>query len=194
MTGPLVPGTPLDVSVFPTTYEYTGTNGTTVELADMILDMKYMIELLAQLGVIRDTIGSFGFAVSFLEPHELENLYDDPGSFVGIVGGWGDEQHRYIANAIRKMRASARTGSDTLEMVEAGAKLDFDLFTDRVESEVKGAFPWGDFAHGGAAFVSFGDRTMLVAASFVTAEQDDLVAGFIGKLYGKAMYLADKPA
>ena len=191
MTGPLTPLSPLDVSAFPTTYEYTGANGTTIELADLIDTIKDTIELWVRLGVIRNTIESFGFAVSFLEPEELEKRYDDPELFVGFVGGWGPEQTRYTANAIRKMRAAARTGSDTLEMVEVGAKHGINLFEDKVESQVDGTYPWGEFPWGGAIFISFGDRTMMIATSFVTQDQDDLVAGFLGKLFGKALYLAD---
>lgn len=183
--------TTLDVTTFPTTYIYKGVHGT-AWFEDLIPKIKDVLTDWARQDLIRDTLDSFGFAISLLESDELEVKYDHPKEFINFVGGWGDDQQRYTANAIRKMRAAARTTSDTLEMVEFGSKHNVSMFENVVESQVDGVFPWGEFPYGGAVFVSFGDRTLLVGVSGLTQEQDDFVAGFIGKLLGMAMYLVDK--
>jgi hypothetical protein len=175
--------TTLDVTTLPDTFEYQH-----FQLADLIDTIKPTVEFWSELGVVRK-VDSFGFAVSITSPNleVTEDHWDHPESYVTFVGGWGEERDRYIANAVRKMRASIRTGLDTLHMVGGGSE-----FREIVASQAEdGSFAWGDFPYGGATFVNFGNYEILVAVSALTQEEDDLVAGFIGKLIGNAMYIAE---
>jgi hypothetical protein len=95
-----------------------------------------------------------------------------------IVIGWGPESPKYIANGLRKCRATARTGIDTIELNPSG-------FVDAVPSVSNDPFrpfTWGDFPHGGARFVGLGDKQLLVGVSSLDADEDHLIAGLAGDL------------
>jgi len=90
-----------------------------------------------------------------------------------IVIGWGPDWRRYVANALRKCRAVAREGLDSLYMEKhAPAR-----FVDPVgECDEHGDFPDGDFPFGGAVRIGCGSGHYILGVSSLTQEEDDLVA------------------
>lgn len=95
----------------------------------------------------------------------------------GMVIGWGPEWHRYVANALRKCRAVAREGLDSLYM-ERHAPARFLNPVGEVDEH--GDFPDGDFPFGGAVRIRRGSGHYIVGVSSLTQEEDDLVARLAG--------------
>lgn len=112
----------LDITTLPTSHEENG-----VQLADLSGEFRAIIGLLGNINTVR-RVDSFGYAIA-INPN-YDN-WDDPSEFVTIVGGWGEDKDRYIANAVRKMRASLRESLDSL-MIDA---YDGAQFIDPVESQ-----------------------------------------------------------
>jgi hypothetical protein len=121
-----------------------------------------------------------------------------------FIGGWGPEQDRFSANAVRKIRALLRWYHEfgvqpqfmsTMDMFvankryeqESQGEYEFNMFQDIVPSvDEAGYFPWGDFPYGGAALVQVGNFWTIVAVSALNQEEDDFVARkFGGILLGK---------
>ncbi len=182
----------LDVSTMPFEQTYVCDDGSEINL-NKFLDSYYdTVQVLAASGLVKAN-ESFGFAMA--EPNDDfdAELWDKPEEFVWFVGGWGPDRDRYIANAIRKMRALLRPheviagygsmGCDsTLEL-----RFDFpEYFRDKVDSQNEvGTFPWGDFPWGGAAFVQMGDLILAGAVSALSEIEDDLTARLILGGFGK---------
>ena len=162
-------------------FEYKG-----VQLADLVDKIKQTVEFWGRIGIVKD-VDSFGFAV-VLQRELADGVWDDPSEYVSFVGGWGPDEYRYIANAVRKLRAAIRNADDTLtlldqeDLLEEGAT---SFLTPVGSQNEDGSIPWGDFPYGGAAYVNFGEEELLVGVSALSQEEDDLVASFIGKLIGK---------
>jgi hypothetical protein len=172
----------LDVSRLPRESLYEDT----INLASVVLSMRPSIEDWATSGLVKPN-NSFGFAMAFAN----ENIpWDSPEAFVSFVVGWGPEGDRYIANAVRKLRAALRERLDTLTM-----RLEFpEKFQDNVESqEADGSFAWGDFPWGGATFVNVGDLTLPCSVSALKEVEDDAAAKSIGGHIGAAMLKVRNP-
>lgn len=187
-------GEPLDVSTFPRTLLYDGSEKSFFfeELNQTIQDIMYFLGVL---GVVK-RVDSFGFAVAVSDiaiDSSLEGSIeiDDPSTYVAFVGGWGPEQDRYIANAIRKMRASLDSDeNDTIKITQDGVNEHYNT----VESvDENGNFPWGNFAWGGSAYVAFGNYNHLVSVSALKQDEDDVASSIIGKLIGMKRHRANMP-
>lgn len=169
----------LDVTTLPDSFEYKG-----VQLVDLVDQIKQTVEFWGSIGLVKQ-VDSLGFAILVTRDKMFKD-WDDPSYYVDFVGGWGEDKLGYIANAVRKMRPALRESEDTLTISERFP----EYFKDTVQmQDDDGSFGWGDFPHGGATFVTFGNEYFLVAVSALTAQEDDLVASFIGKLLGKAARL-----
>ena len=82
-----------------------------------------------------------GFGVAVANPKfagHFSHVWNSPIDLVGFVVSWGPEGERYVANAIRKMRATARTGQNTLSLVQNGGSGQFrispNFFHDAIRS------------------------------------------------------------
>lgn len=168
----------LDVSKLPFS-RVVGEGETAVDLADVIQGLRPTMQLWQGSGLVKTIardgtlIENFGFAMA--DPYgDHHAAWDDPYSLAWLVGGWGPLRDRYIANALRKMRAAAREGFNTLYL-----KHDCDrneVFRNVVESvEDDGRFRWGDFPHGGAVSMEMRQLNLLGAVS-VYDEDEDCVA------------------
>lgn len=184
----------LDVTRLPRQALY-GPEGRRMNLASIVLGMANTVDDWSRLqalpndGTLVKPNDSFGFAMAKPDAVDGGN-WDDPYDFVWFVAGWGPEGNRYIANAVRKLRALLRTGHDTLQL-----RLRFpEYFKDQVGSS-SGAnrFEWGDFADGGAKLVSVGYLRLPCAVSALREVEDDSVAGTIGGHIGATMLKLDHP-
>jgi hypothetical protein len=198
-------GTLLDVSKLPFERVYTCEDGSRINLSTL-LDSHYdAIQALAAAELIKAN-ESFGFAMA--EPmwdEDLETLqardafWDYPEHFVWFVGGWGPNRDRYIANAVRKMRALLRPvingydGMNTMFESTLDIRISPSFFSDTVDSQNDdGTFPWGDFPWGGAAFVRMGGLTMAGAVSCLSEIEDDMVARLILGGIGQKIVVGNK--
>ena len=120
-----------------------------------------------------------------LEGNEFDmTLWDHPEEFVWFVGGWGPSRDRYIANAIRKLRALLRPSYASYFQEFSTLDIRFNVpehFQDRVKSQDEnGGFPWGDYPWGGGVVVTMGkELTLIGAVSCLTEIQDDTVTRLI---------------
>lgn len=186
-------GTLLDVSTMSFERVYTCDDGSKIDLREF-LDLHYdAVQALAGSGLVKNK-DSFGFAMAApMWDEDLDVLqqrdrfWDKPDEFVWFVGGWGDERDRYIANAIRKLRALLRPhklieGWNPLG-VTSTLEMRFDLpglFRDKVDQQnPDGTFPWGDFPWGGGVKVHMGPLTLAGAVSCLSEIEDDMVARLI---------------
>lgn len=179
-------GSPFEISAFPTTYLHDGPNHS-VDIADLVDEIKTVVEFLASQGIVKET-ESFGFAVAFdgfvgdpIDP-------DDPSEYVGFVGGWGPDKDRYIANAVRKLRVTLEIEDDSMNITHTGGNDDYNGVKS---AEDDGSFLWGNFPWGGSTYTAFGKYEILVSVSALKQDEDDLVAGYIGKRIGMAYSRAD---
>jgi hypothetical protein len=119
---------------------------------------------------------SFGLvALSPKFAGQYSSVWSSPSQLMegGMVLGWGPEWRRYVANALRKCRAVAREGLDSLYI----ANHEPSRFRDPVEEfDDNGEFLDGDFPWGGAVTMGSGPEEYIVGVSSLTQEEDDLVA------------------
>lgn len=174
--------TKLDVTSLPRECLY-GKGEPELDLAGIVTDLRNAVEDLAHAELIKHN-ASFGFAMA--NPAEnYHEVWDRPEKLVWFVAGWGVDRDRYIANAVRKMRAAARQNHDTLS-------LGHDDFNLTVESqEPDGSFAWGDFPYGGAAFAEIKGYRLLGGVSCLTEVEDHAVASLILGLVGAKMLERD---
>lgn len=145
--------------------------------------MESVVPALANRGLVKAN-ESFGFAMAH-QGLVGSKVWDSPYDFTMMVWGWGTDGDRYIANAVRKLRALLRTGADTLELRATGRS---DAFQDIVESvEEDGSFTWGDYPWGGAVAVNVGGIELRGAVSCLKEVEDDAVAKLILGLIGAEM-------
>ncbi len=176
----------LDVSSLPRVAFY-GSGDEEIELATIVLELGDTILLWERTSMIIAN-DSFGFAMA--NPFvDVSLLWDDPYKFTWFTSGWGPDADRYIANAVRKLRAALRLGRDTLDL----RITDPNAFIDIVdEQEPDGSFEWGDFPWGGATFVRVGDLVLPSAVSCLNEVEDDVVAKTIsGHVGAKMLKLRD---
>jgi hypothetical protein len=165
----------LDVAALPHTYDLHG-----VDLTAMVGDfIRPAATNWAERGLIRQH-HSFGYAVAWADPRHHD--WNHPQTYIWFVGGWGHESERYIANAVRKLRAALRTGKDTLYMRVIDEGADFEHVVESVEPD--GTFVWGDYPYGGAAFSEVINHIIPVAVSCLKEEEDDWMAKLIGGYIG----------
>jgi|GEM_PF-1060323 len=182
MTGRL-----LDVSVMPSEQVFTCSDGTFINMSKFLMSHRSSLREMANSGLIKKT-ESFGFAMPRPRKswYDLSSDWDDPESFIWFVGGWGPQQDRYVANAIRKLRALLRyLDKYTANNVKSLSTLDLrffmpNLFEDVVNSANEdGTFSWGDFPWGGAVLQQMGDLKLIGAVSALTEIEDDFITKLI---------------
>lgn len=179
-TGDNVTIATLNIDEFPFDREFSFQDGPSVDLGRILFNTRPLIEYMGSQWFIKEN-PSFGFAMTKPlwedEPDNYESTWNDPHEFVWLVGGWGPDRDRYIANAIRKLRPLLRYAElSTLDMHFYRP----DQFKDPVESrEQDGSFKWGDFPYGGAVYVQLGDISLHGACSAFTQIQDDMVTRVI---------------
>jgi hypothetical protein len=142
-------------------------------------------EMIAQGLVESNDTESFGFAATHLfdlnDPDTIPP-WDDPEDFTWFVSGGGDEQQRYEANGLRKLRDLLRNIArykSTLEMRMTG---DASLFSEVVESKTDGQLMWGSYPWGGGVIVCIGTLAIGIGFSGVREIEDHHLATFIGTL------------
>jgi len=175
----------LNVSAMPFERIYTCQDDTQINMSEFLRDHADAVEALVAHGLVRDNEdSSFGFAMA--EPsikwsHILSN-WDDPEKFVWFVGGWGPERDRFIANAIRKMRAMLRIINESRLMEEDFSTLRVRFWNQKAFKDIvpdkneDGTFPWGDFPWGGAVLQHMGRLKLMGAVSCLTEIEDDFMA------------------
>ena len=176
----------LDMSRIPTFVEYHDIN-----LAGEVSKLlRHTTPQWAADGLIKSN-DSFGMAMAKImtDGEYYADCWDNPYELIWFAAGWGPEAERYMANAIRKMRASAREGVDSLDLLEHKPR----LFRDEVGSE-RGdrEHQWGDFPWGGAAYTNFGDKRLLTAVSCLKQQEDHWVALMLGGFMATQMHKADE--
>lgn len=144
----------MDIRSLPISAKY-GPEGHQIELADVAGEVfRNIIPSLIGSGLIEpDTPRySFGFAMAVIDQNERIGAWNDYQKLTLFVIGWGDDTYKVIANAVRKLRFSARTGLDSYEAV--GVNGPTGRVNNPVDSvELDGSFAWGDFPYGGAVFL-----------------------------------------
>lgn len=143
-------------------------------------------------GLIHPTQKGIGVAFASPELASVDSDIDysaassDPTNLVGLVYSTGPtrlDRNRSVADAVRMMRAAARTTIDTLEMQHTIETNPFmaERFQGVVESvEPDGTFAWGEISEGGAAFVRFRDLLYLASVSGFRPEENHWLALMIG--------------
>ena len=184
---------PLDMSTFSGDYTYwSKVTGRSVRLDEVVSRFFPGIRAMMRSHAI-DKKDSFGFALATVD-NDPESVWNNPSELIAFVAGWGDDQDRYCANAIRKIRPGARDGMDT-QLIRLHYP---ELFVDKVESEEDdGTYTWGDFPWDGAVWADVpllgqGWR-LLGAVSALPKEQDPIVARTLVDAVGLAMWKADQP-
>jgi hypothetical protein len=131
---------------------------------------------------------SFGFALAN-PAADLSRVWNIPSKLIAFAYAYGPEGDYYVANAVRKLRAAARTGKDTQEL-----RLYYPhRFANVVEKkEPDGSFEWGDFPFDGAVHVYPVGRHLLGAVSALPKEEDPVAASLITNAIGLAMWHADQ--
>ncbi len=175
----------LDISRLPQE-AIIGEGDARINLASIVLNLMVPLDVMAS--GTRPLIKkneSLGFAIAkpniFMDGWED---WDNPYDTIWFVAGWGPDRNRYIANAVRKLRAALREYMDTL-MLRINRP---DAFQDIVESvDNNGNFLWGDFPWGGATFVHVGDVVIPSAVSGLLEVEDDALAKLAGGLIGAEM-------
>ncbi len=133
---------------------------------------------------------SFGLMVANpLYAGRFHQIWNDPTQLAGFAIGWGPEAKRYQLNALRKIRASARTSCDTLFLkYDVTRGRDYgNRFQNTVNSqESDGTMLWGDYGHGGACFAGEDQQQWLVGVSSLEEAEDDMVASAVARhLFGR---------
>ncbi len=176
--------------------EYDGPrNRVTLDFEELFNEkLRPVITSMMPSSLIRDT-ASLGFALAHSR-HVLRNsvwVSDEPEMLVKMTAGWGPEKNRYIANAVRKLRFSARTHHDSIDALQFP-----DLIDTPVDSvDERGDFPWGDFPYGGAVWVTPfipGELQMLGAVSGLSQEEDHMVATLILQIFALEIKKLQTPA
>lgn len=130
-----------------------------------------------------DGRGSFAVLVKIVDKDvHAADLIDDPNALFDFMCGWG-KSAVFAANAVRKMRATARMGASTQEMRAYGMDNPTAYFDDVVGTDEDAELLWGEYPYGGAVIVEAKDGArLLVGVSGFTQEQDhwfsELVARF----------------
>lgn len=178
----------LDVSRLPANALY-GPDGNQIDLASIVTRLRPAVYEMGRRELIKP-VKSFGFAMA--HPLGTENVdWKNPYEFIWFVAGWGKDGERYIANAVRKLRATLRTGKATLVLREEGGK----AFKKRVKSaEPDGSFKWGDFPWGGAVLTGVGGIVLPSAVSCLLEVEDHATALLGGGLVGGEMLKLNKPS
>ena len=120
---------------------------------------------------------SFAVVVKVVDTDvDTTTLINDPEGLIDFSFREGAERDRYAANALRKMRAVARTGVSTLELRELNND-PLRAFEAIVGVEDDSRLLWGEFPYGGAVVVECKDgRCVIVGVSGFTQRQDHWVA------------------
>ena len=197
----------MDISSLPISAKY-GQPGREINLADVAGKVYGLIPTMVKSGLLSTGPGgdySFGFAMAVIDHNQRISAWDDYQKLTLFVAGFGENSEAYIANAVRKMRYSARTGKNSL--TAAGS----DGPTWRVQDPAEminpdGSLPWGDFPHGGAVFLETpivngfkpgpawaNTRWLLAAVSGFTQEEDAAIAASILQFINLAIEKADAP-
>lgn len=131
-------------------------------------------------GLLKRDARSFAVVVKVVldKDTDLTTLIDDPEALFDFAYLLGGESRRYAANALRKMRAVARTGLSTAELSNHGHGA-FENVVDGT-TDTHDNLPWGEFPYGGALLVGRGDVRVLVGVSGFTQEEDDWLASMVG--------------
>lgn len=160
--------------------------GTQRNLASVVYSLRTTIDEMMERGLIAKK-DSFGFAMA-VPAVTYKSSWDNPERLIWFVVGWGPDGDRYIANAVRKIRAAAREGWNTQALRLNGSY----RFQDEIESQDEnGNFPWGDFPFDGAVYVDSLAGRLLGAVSAFPKEQDPIVASLILGFIGLEMYNID---
>lgn len=181
----------LDVGLLPREALFGIKGGPKVNIASIPFGLRVILEDMAKHGLIKSNEKGFGFAAATptQDPRHRWN-WDDPYDFTWFVAGWGSDGNRYIANAVRKLRAALREEKDTLFLRTDRP----DAFRDKVESSDRNGYPWGDFPWGGATFVHVGDWIIPSAVSCYLEVEDDAAAKLVGGLCGaEILKISDPP-
>jgi hypothetical protein len=185
-------GTLLDSITLPANQTYVCKDGTRIDMCQFLGKFHDTLQTLTADGMIRAN-ASFGFAMAEPCPgdtgfDDILHGWDNPDKFVWFVGGWGPDKDRYIANAVRKMRAALRVGSSTLDIRHFMP----EEFEDKVDStNADDTIPWGDFAWGGAGFVQVFDLMLIGGVSGFHEIEDDTVLRLILGSLGKIIAIGD---
>lgn len=160
-----------------------------IDLAEVALRLWWAIENWSATGLITENT-SFGCAITQVNLSDRQIRWNDPSTYILCVVSWGDDGDRYVLNAVRKLRATMRTGRDTLDlrMNEPGR------FQDVVGSqEPNGDCLWGDYPWGGAVFDTFAGNRFGVGVSAYNQVQDEFVARTIHALIGTMITQREHP-
>ncbi len=183
----------LDVSLLPFEQKYA-LNGQTLGLSRVIEAVQSAVWRLSitEPPLVEKNM-SFGFAMGdpkFTKRQRANAaVWDVPENLAWLVGGWGAQRDRYVANAVRKLRPACRTGKSTLDL----SLNDRELFLDEVESECEpGQYPWGDYPWGGATWVDFWGNPVPVAVGCLSEEEGPALAALIGSLIASELHKARK--
>ncbi len=163
------------------------------ELGEELEDfLNPLVKNLRKYGKVKEG-DSFGLVIANTEyAGRYSEIWDDPIALLtnGLVLGWGPEWQQFAANALRKMRAAARLGRNTLDVAANNP----ELFREVVPSFTKdrsNLFPWGDFPHGGAILEGIAGTSsgqLLVGASALTAEEDEMISSITVEFYNTLVW------
>ena len=182
------PTTTLDVHTLPSHTVYDGKYGA-LDMESFLLSFRPVVDELERGANVR---ASFGLGFAMAKPAygtcEVRD-WDDPSQLTWFVGGWGSDREVLIANAVRKMRAVARTyRSSTLTMASVAPG---EFLNPVLRANDDGTFPWGDFPFGGALRVRYGSIEVMGGVSGFSQHEDHMLAHLVLSSFAARMFDVD---
>lgn len=182
--------TTLDIHALPLNPIWNSGTSAATALEPIVRGLKPTIDTMMATNVI-DPRDSFGFALATPDI-DLREVWDDPTELIAMVVYWGVDGPKYAANAVRKIRAAAREGTDSEDLRRAADAGDYEFDHPVVSVNDDGTLEWGDFPFDGAAYTQVQGRLLLGAVSALPKEQDPVVARLITGILGLHMHESDQ--
>jgi hypothetical protein len=172
---------------FPRSYMHEG-----VDLADQLRRLVVpAVEIWQKSGLVSSSM-SLGLVVANPDyAGRFHQIWDKPKVLTGFAVEMGPENQLSLADALRMMRAAARTSCDTLVMRNDSNFGEIKFREQVVSLEDDGTMPWGDIAQGGACFAGEDDLQWLVGVAGLEEPQNDMVASMAARfLYGRQLQMS----
>jgi hypothetical protein len=162
---------------FPTQYWYAGHD--LVAATRSILDE--VVPVWTRRGLLTNDPGKTGFGLVVAPAafaYRYQDIWDNPATLLGFAITDGMDGRMYAFNALRKMRAAARLGKDTLLVKRS----EFLSPVSSVGPDRTDPFPYGDFPHPGAVIRDDGTEQVLVGVSAFTGREDHSLAAAVAEM------------
>ncbi|MBL8160249.1 hypothetical protein JNJ66_07395 [Candidatus Saccharibacteria bacterium] len=182
---------PVNPGTFPTAQTFQCWDGTSLDLAALLVETRPVVQALLDGGIISAGAINAGYSIGFVMTSPIvngeyltdTNNWDHPERFVWFAGGWGVSHKRRIAEAACLLRPLLREmARSTLEL----RMVDPTQFFDAVEpAPTEDMPPWGDIPEGGAVMLTYGDLILRGAVRGLDEAGNHLVAVLLMEIIAK---------